>query len=207
MVEKYKLNLLVAFIILLIVVWLIGVRLVWDWVGMLLLLGVAVLIVRTLLLREKKQAKLLEFFLKSLIVSFVATAIIWFVWMGLASPSYYTLLNLDRLMNALIIYTLPLSLLPVAISVIIYGVFRTKLKVWEIFLSSWYVSLFTVFLIYSVWWSLYVHPYLPEFYYSPFASWMGSILGLVLLSFLIAGIIAVIYMVIEKSSSEQRIAP
>ncbi len=83
MVEKYKLNLLVAFIILLTIIWLMRARMVWDWVGQLLLLGGAVLIVRTLLLREKKQATLLEFFLKTLIVSYIATAVIWFVWMGL----------------------------------------------------------------------------------------------------------------------------
>jgi len=207
MVEKYKLNLLVVFMILLIAIWLIGARMVWDWVGQLLLLGVAVLVVKTLLLKEKRQARLLEFFLKSLVASYVATSIIWFVWLGVTSPQIYVDPNFEYLMNTLVLVALPLSLLPVAISVIICGIFRIKLKAWEIFLSSWYVSMFAVFMNYNVWWSLYIHPYLPEFYYSPLASWMGLILNLVFLSFLIAGIITIIYTILKKPKNEQPIVP
>jgi len=206
MVEKYKLNLLVAFMILLITIWLIRARMVWDWVGQLLLLGGAVLVVRTLLLREKKQARLLEFLLKSLVASYAATSIIWFVWLGVTSPQIYVDPNFEYLMNTLVLIALPLSLLPVAIAVIIYGIFRIKLRAWEIFLSSWYVSMLAVFLIYSVWWSLYIHLYLPEFYYSPLASWMGLLLNLVFLSFLIAGIITLIYPIL-KPKNEQLIVP
>lgn len=68
----------------------------------------------------------------------------------------------------------------------------------EFFLSSWYVSMFVVFTIYEVWWSLYIRPYLPEFYYSSFAGWMALILGFVFLSFLIAGILTIVYTILKR---------
>ena len=128
MLEKYKLNLIVAFTILLITIWLIWARRVWDWTGHLLLLGAIVLIIWTLLLREKKPAKLLEFSIKSLVVCYVATSIFWFVRLRITSPQIYAHLDLEYIMNTLVLNVLPLSLFPVAISVIIYGIFRTKLK-------------------------------------------------------------------------------
>jgi len=202
MVEKYKLNLAVGLTILLITFWLIWARRVWDWTGQLLLLGAIALIIWTLLLREKKPAKLLEFFLKSLVVSYVATGIVWFVWMGFTSPRYYTYLNLDYLMNTLVLVVLPLSLFPAAISVLIYGRFRIKLKPWEFLLSSWYVSMFVIFTIYQVWWSLFVLPYLPEFYYSSIAGAIAFTLLLTLLAFLIAGILTIIYVILKRPKSE-----
>ncbi len=198
MVEKYKLNLIVAFTILLITIWLIWARRVWDWTGYLLLLGAILLIMDTLIKKEKKPAKLLEFFIKSLVVCYVAVSIIWFIWLSTTSPQIYAYLDLELLMNMLIFNILPLSLFPVAISVIIYGIFRTKLKPWEIFLSSWYASMFVVFNIYSVWYSIYVRPYLPEFYYSSIAGAIAIWIGLVFLSFLITSIFTTVYLVLNK---------
>jgi len=198
MVEKYKLNLIVAFTILLITIWLIWASRVWDWTGYLLLIGSILLIVDTLIKKEKKPAKLLEFFVKSLVVCYVVTSIIWFIRLHFTSPQTYAYLDLELLMNLLIFNILPLSLFPVAISVIIYGIFRTKLKPWEIFLSSWYASMFVVFNIYSVWYSIYVRPYLPEFYYSSIAGAIGIVFGLVFLSFLITGILTIVYLVLKK---------
>ncbi len=198
MVEKYKLNFIVAFTILLITIWLIWAKRVWDWTGNLLLVGAIFLIVWTLLVKEKKQAKLLEFFIKSLIVSYVVTSIIWFINLTIKSPWYYSYLNSELLMNILIFDILPLALLPVAVSVIIYGIFRIKLKAWEMFLSSWYVSVFVVFAIYQVWWSLCVEPYLPEFYYSPVSGAIALALVLVFLSFIIAGVLTVVYVVLRR---------
>lgn len=203
MVEKYKLNLAIAFTILLITIWLTWTGRVWEWVGQLLLVGAIVLIIWTMVLREKRPAKLLEFFVKSLIVSYVATIIIWFVWLRITSPQFYAYLDLEYLMNELILVVLPLSLLPVAVSVIVYGTFRTKLKPWEIFLPTWYASIFAVFIIYNVWWSLCVRPYLPEFYYSSFAGWMASVLGLVFLSFLVAIILTIVYVVLRKQKTAE----
>ena len=198
MVEKYKLNLVVAFTILLITIWLMWARRVWDWTGYLLLLGAILLIMNTLTKKEKKPAKLLEFFIKSLVVCYVATSIIWFIQLNFTSSQTYAYLDLELLMNMLIFNVLPLSLFPVAISVIIYGIFRTKLKPWEIFLSSWYASMFVVFNIYSIWYSIYVRPYLPEFYYSSIAGAMALAFGLVFLSFLITGILTTVYLVLKK---------
>ena len=198
MVEKYKLNLIVAFTILLITIWLIWARRVWDWTGYLLLLGSILLIMDTLIKKEKKPAKLLEFFIKSLVVCYVAVSIIWFIQLSITSPQIYAYLDLELLMNILIFNILPLSLFPVAVSVIIYGIFRTKLKPWEILLSSWYASVFVVFNIYSIWYSIYVLPYLPEFYYSSIAGAIAIWMGLVFLSFLISGILTGVYLVLKK---------
>jgi hypothetical protein len=199
-VEKYKLNLIVAFTILLITIWLIGARRVWDWTGYLLLLGAILLIINTLTKKDKKPAKLLEFFLKSLVVCYVAVSIIWFIWLSITSPQIYAYLDLELLVNMLIFNVLALSLFPVAISVIVYGILRTKLKPWEIFLSSWYAAMFVAFNIYSIWYSIYVLPYLPEFYYSSIAGAIAIWLGLVFLSFLIAGIITTVYSLLKKKS-------
>ena len=198
MVEKYKLNLIVALTILLITIWLILARRIWDFVGQLLLVGAIALIIWTLLKKEKKPAKLLEFFVKSLLICYVPTSIILFVWSGVTSPQYYAYLSLDGFINTLVTIVLPLSLFPVAISVIIYGIFRIRLRAWEFFLSSWYVSMFIVFAGYYAWWSLYVEPYLPEFSYSAPGAGMALILFLVLLAFLIAGILTIVYVILKK---------
>jgi hypothetical protein len=152
MVEKYKLNLIVAFTILLVTIWLIWAWRVWDWTGYLLLLGPILLIMDALFKKEKKPTKLLEFTVKSLVVCYVATSIIWFIWLHFTSPQIYTTLDSEYFMNILVLNVLPLSLFPTAISVIIYGIFRVKLRVWEVFLSSWYASIFVfISYFYFVW--------------------------------------------------------
>ena len=203
MVEKFKLQLVLGFSILLVTVWLIWAHRVWDWTGNLLLLGAIVLIMWALLTREKKPARLLEFFIKSLTVSYAITSIIWFLNLTVTSPWYYSYVNTELLMNILVFDILPLALLPVAISVIIYGIFRIRLRAWEMFLSSWYVSVFIVFFVYGVWWYLYVEPNLPEFYYSSIAGAIALALGLVFLSFIIAGILTIIYVVLKRQKIEE----
>ena len=187
-------NLIVALTILLITIGSIRAGMVWDFVGTLLSVGAIAFIIWSLLKKEKKPAKLLEFFVKSLLICYVATSIILFVWSG------YAYLSLDEIIKTLVTVVLPLSLFPVAISVIIYGVFRIKLRAWEFFLSSWYVSMFIVFVGYYGWWyPLYVEPYLPEFYYSSFAAGMAFILFLLVpLAFLIAGILTIVYVILKK---------
>lgn len=203
MVEKYKLNLAVTFTILLITIWLIWTKRVWDWTGDLLLLGTIALILWTLIKREKKPARLLEFSIKSLIVFYAAASIFWFVRLGITSPTYYAYLNLELLTNILIYSILPLALLPTAISIIIYGILRIKLKAWEFLLSTWYASAFMVFTGYQIWWILYVQPNLPDFYYSSAAGAILLTLSLVFLAFLIAGILTIIY----KTIREPKIQP
>ena len=174
MMEKYRLNLLVAFIILLAIIGLIMAKVVSDWVGLPLLYAVGAVAFTSLLIREKKIARLSRFFVKSLVISYVVTVVFWFVWVFTTSASFslavYNYLNPVSLVSELIFSVFPLSLLAVAISVIIYGIFRTRLKVWEIFLSSWYVSVFVAY-----------------------AVGVSDLLWQVLLALLVAGILSVVY--------------
>jgi len=187
---------------LLITIWLILTKKVWDWTGNLLLLGTIAFIMWTLLLREKKQAKLLEFFIKSLVVYYAATGIVWFIWLRISSPSYYTYLNLELLMNQLFLVLL-LSLFPVAFSVIVYGTFRIRLKPWEIFLSSWYASFALIIIASSIWSALQPPPPPPsELHYSSIAGAIAFALGLVFLSFLMASIITIVYVTLKKPKVE-----
>ena len=90
MVEKYKLKLAVGCLILLITIWLIRLCLFLNIdiiIGQLLLPFAIVLILRTLWSREKKPAiekelgsKFLGFFIKSLIVSFLAVFVGYYWW-------------------------------------------------------------------------------------------------------------------------------
>jgi len=201
MVEKYKLNLAVGFTILLITIWLISTKKVWDWTGNLLLIGAIALIMWTLLLREKKQARLLEFFIKSLVVSYAATGIIWLVWLRITSLSYYTYLDLEFLMNQLFLVLL-ISLFPVAFSVIVYGIFQIRLKPWEIFLSSWYTSFALIIIASSIWSALQPPPPPGEFHYSSIAGAIAFALGLLFLSLLMAGIITIVYVTLKKPKEE-----
>jgi len=202
MVEKYKLRLAVGVTVLLITIWLVFARRVWDWVGQTLLACSVALIVWTAVLRKKEPARLLEFFLKSLIVSYMVTSVFWFVMLGVTSPWYYAFLNQNLLMNILIFTVLPLALLPVAISVLVYGIFRIRLKAWEFLLSSWYVVTFVVFTAYQLWWSLVIRPNLPDFYYSSIAGAIALSIGLVILAFIIAGVLTIIYAVLLTPESE-----
>lgn len=183
MMEKFRLNLLVAFIILLTIIALITARVVSDWVGLPLLYAAGAVAFTSLLIREKKPVRLLEFFAKSLVVSYVVTVVIWFVWVFTTSPSFslavYNNLNPVSLVNELILFVFPLSLLPVAVSVIIYGIFRIKLRVWEIFLSTWYVSIFVAY-----------------------AGGISEFLWRMLLTLLIASILSVVYAVFKRRAIE-----
>jgi len=174
MMEKYRLNLLVAFIILLAIIGLIMAKVVSDWVGLPLLYAVGAVAFTSLLIREKRIARLSRFFVKSLVISYLVTVVFWFVWVFTTSASFslavYNYLNPVSLVSELIFSVFPLSLLAVAISVIIYGIFRTRLKVWEIFLSSWYVSIFVAY-----------------------AVGVSDLLWQVLLALLVAGILSVVY--------------
>jgi hypothetical protein len=187
MVEKYKLNLAVVFTIILITSWLVWARRVWDWVRLLLLAGAIVLIIWTLLLRGKKPAKR-EFFLKSLAVSYIATSIIWFTWLFLTSPPPVDIFS--NLMKTLLVAP-PLSFFPVSISIIIYGIFRKKLNALEIFLSSWYASIFAGLIYDGVWYYLNINPYQPP-------ETVGVAFTFAFLSLPIACILTIVYLILKK---------
>ena len=195
MVEKYKLNLAVALAIILVAISLIWARV--DLVGLPLLIGAFVLVIWTLIRKEKTPAKLLEFFVKSLVVCYVTTSIIWFVWMRITSPMfYYSYFILERTIGTLVAVVLPLSLFPVAISVIIYGIFRIKLKASEVFLSLWYTSIFTGAISYSVWYYLNINPYQPAI--SNISEAISSAFNFAFLTFPVTGILTIIYLKVKK---------
>jgi hypothetical protein len=64
-------------------------------------------------------------------------------------------------------FVLPISFLLEAISIIIYGICKMKLEAWEIFLSSWYVSVFAILIIYYVWWPIQYTSHSGEKYPTP----------------------------------------
>ena len=192
------LNLIVAFAILLIGIWLIWGLRIWDSVGHLLQGCSIAIIIWTFLKKEEKTANLLEFFVKSLVISIVITSIIWFVSLSIVSPTYFLFILSPAYHLGII---LPRSLLPVAVSVMIYGIFRTKLEPWKFFLSSWYTSIFVVFAVYDVWWTLLVQPYVYHFYISGAGALARDFL-FVGLAFLIAGLLTIVYVVAKEPKSE-----
>lgn len=177
--EKYRLNLLVAFVILATIIGLIVARAVSDWVGLPLLYAAGAVAFTSLLIREKEPVRLSRFFVRSLAISYVVSVVIWFVWVFATSSSFssaiYNFFNPVSLVSALIFSVFPLSLLPTAISVIIYGIFRIRLRVWEIFLSSWYVSIFIAY-----------------------AAGISDFLWRVLLGLLAAGIANIVYVFLKR---------
>ena len=92
------------------------------------------------MVEKKKPIDFLKFLVRSLIVCYIASSVVWSVWLAIWSPSYYVDARPQDHMNTLVLNILPLSLLPLAISVIIYGIFRIKLNLLEILLSSWSIS-------------------------------------------------------------------
>lgn len=201
MVEKYKLNLTVALIILLVSIWLIRGLRMWASVGHLLQGCSIAIIIWTFLKKEEKAANLFEFFGMSLVISIVITGSIWFVSVSIVSPTYFLRMFLLPAYDLGVILTR--SLLPLAISVIIFGIFRTKLEAWEFFLSSWYTSIFVVFGVYEVWWTILVQPYVSHFHYSAAGALVRDLL-FVGLAFLIAGLLTIVYAVVKEPETETR---
>ena len=108
------------------------------------------------------------------------------------------------------VFVLPISFLLEAISIIIYGIFKIKLKAWEIFLSSWYVSLVGPFGIFAIYYVFYPIPYTPppeEIYpIPPSASLYAGIATLftfIILSFLPAAICTILYIKYKKPPTQK----
>jgi hypothetical protein len=151
-----------------------------------------------LLLRdETKTANLVVFFIRSFFISYVLTSIIWFVSLEVMAPPYFAYSGSWFFIYSLIYVILPRSLLPVAISAIVYGIVKTKLKPWGILLSTWCVSVFVVFAAYDIWWSLFVQPNINHSYSSGAGAIVLGML-LVFLAFFIACVLSVFYLVIRK---------
>lgn len=200
MVGEYELNWTAILAFILITIWLVFPRITWMFTSQLLLeVGIALFI----WVRLEKKARLLQFFVKSFAISYLANCIVFFAFSVFSLWIFYRP-SIMGLIDLLIFNVLPLSLLPVAITVIIYGLFVERLKLWEIFFPSWYVSLFVVLTIYEIWLFYFVKPYLPEFYYSSFAARLAYILSVLLpTSFLYAVIFTIAYVKLRKQNERQ----
>lgn len=138
------------------------------------------------MVEKKKKPVDLKFLVVSLITCYVASGIVWSILLATRTPWYYANARPQDHVNTLVLNILPLTLLPLAISVTIYGIFKTKLNPLEIFLSSWYISTFEALAFFSFG-AASSHgcvPYPPPQF--------------VFLSFLIAGILTIIYLVLKR---------
>jgi len=195
MTKKYILSSAVAFSIILIAYWL-------TWTGRVLasirelLLAVAIsIIILTLLGKRMKHLSLLEFSVQSLAISYVANIILWFLGLTITAPWVYAYFNLG-IITALLVQNLRISLFSFAISAIIYGIYGTRLKTWEMLLSSWYVTMSLFFVVRDVWWSL------QEAHYISGAGAIMSDLFFVTLAFPVAGISTLVYDMLRKPAKE-----
>jgi len=136
---------------------------------------------------KTEPPRLLLFFVVTFALFSIVTGIAYFIWLNIAMPTYFSLLlELER---GMILFVIPTSLLFEAISIIIYGIFRRELKPWQIFLSSFYVSVFAV-------WILMPHTLASR--YSSFAGALNEPLAALILSLFIAGMVTIIYARLKK---------
>ena len=108
-----------------------------------MLQGIAVSIIIMVLLKEG-TSKLVAFFIKGFLVSYVLVSIIWFVTLVITAGYFSFSLGLMLLIYSLAYVILPRALLPVAISAVVCSITNARLRPWEILLSTWYVSIFAV---------------------------------------------------------------
>ncbi len=125
--ESDKLNLGIMLLVLLGIAWLI-----WVWnVSILIvlpLLVLALVAVKWTLSNKTKPARLLGFFVKTFTLFLIGTGIAYFIWLKFTMPAYLSFRFQLELEYGMILFVIPISLLLEAISIIIYGIFRTKLK-------------------------------------------------------------------------------
>jgi len=206
MVDKSKLNLAISLLILLGTVWLIWTSGISIIVRLPLLL-VAIIAIRWILGDKRKPARLLGFFVKTFALFLTVTSIGYFVvWLSLTAPHTYTVYPVHAIVETGTVFVLPISFLLEAISIIIYGIYRIKLKAGEIFLSSWYVSVFVVLIVYYVWWSIQWTPPPPEETYGiPGSASLGAgisaLLTIIILSLLPAAICTIVYIKYKKTET------
>jgi hypothetical protein len=210
MVDKSKLNLAISLLILLGIVWLIWTSGISIIVRLPLLL-VAIIAIKWILRDKTKPVRLLEFFAKTFALFLTVTSIGYFVvWLSLTAPDTYSVYPVNAIVETGMVFILPISLLLEAISIIIYGIYKIKLKAWEIFLSSWYVSLVGPFAILSIYHVFYPIPYTPppeETYGIPGSASLGAgisaLLNIIILSLLPAAICTILYIKYKKPPTQK----
>lgn len=201
MPDRRTLNLIIAVTILIITIWLTWATRTWDSAGQLLQAFAIALVTWTLLEKQEKPATLLEFAVESLAISFAATTATWFTSLGLLLPLYFTLLGTWGITSTLTYILLPRSLLSVAVSIIIYGTFKTKLKPWQILLTTWYTSIYAVSAAYTIWWAIFIQPYLQHIYTSG-AGAIALDMLLAVLALIPATIFSIIYLTLKRTREE-----
>jgi len=170
----------------------------WGSVAVLLQGCAVALVVWVLFAGDGEPAGLFEFVGKGFVVSFVMAGVMWFWTGGVVTVWFLYSLVFWVFVIGFGFNVLPFSLLAVAISVVAYGVFRKALRAWLILLSSWYVSIYVVFMAYDVWWSVFILPYLSG---PPYFGGAGPILRdmlLVFLAFVVACVSTAIYVGLRK---------
>jgi hypothetical protein len=207
MVDKSKLNLAISLLVLLGIVWLIWTSGISIIVRLPLLL-VAIIAIKWILRDKKKPARLLGFFVKTFALFFATTSVAYFiVWLGITAPQTYSVYPVHAIVETGMVFILPISFLLEAISIIIYGMYKIKLKAWEIFLSSWYVSVFVILIVYYVWWSIQWTPPPEEIYpIQPSASLYAGIAliyTVLLLTFFPAAICTILYIKYKKPQTQK----
>ena len=196
--ENNKLNLTITLLFLLGIAWLIWLENVNIVYGLPLLLF-AIVAVKWSVRDKTKPARLLEFFVKTFALFLIGTSVAYFiVWLGITAPYTYGVYPIHAIVETGMFLIFPISLLFEAIAIIIYGIFKIKLRAWEIFISSWYVSIFAVFIAYAVWLILYP-PWEPgKFYYTTFAASIAPFVLFPFYALLPATICTVVYMKCKK---------
>lgn len=198
MVKKGNLNLAMALLTLLAIVCLIWEEKVHILYGLPLLVFVIVAI--TWIVRhEAKPARLLGFFVKTFTLFLIVTGAAYFiVWSGILASHTYTVYPIHAVFETGMVFILPISLFLEAASILIYGVYRIKLRAWEIFVSSWIVSTFVIFAVYAVWLFIYP-PWKPDgVYYTSFAASVAPLLSIPFYSIFPAAVCTIVYMKYRK---------
>jgi len=157
------------------------------------------------MVEKNKPSRLLGFVIKTFTLFLIGTSLAYFIWLGITAPYTYSVYPIHAIVEMGMVFILPISFLLEAISIVIYGIYRIKLKAGEIFLCSWYISVFVIFVIYAVWLILYP-PWAPppEEYIYPINpsgslySGMTAIYTLLLLSLLPAAICTIVYIKFKK---------
>lgn len=205
---KNELSLAITLLFLLGLVWLISAENV-SIAHVLPLLMFRFVVIKWILRDKNKPSRLLGFFIKTFTLILIATSVVYFVvWLGITAPHTYSVYPIHAIVETGMIFIFAISLLLVAISIIIYGIYKIKLKAWEIFFSSWYISLVAPFGIASIYFMLWPIPYTPpseEIYPPPpgsasLGAGIDTFLTFITLSFLSAAICTEVYLKFKKKS-------
>lgn len=203
--KRNMLELAVAMIMLVLDFWLVLSLRTWYSVESVLQGCAVALVVWVFLTRGGRSVGLVELVGKGFGFSLLWMSVLWFMRMLVVGSLFPVSVSFWVFVMSFELIVFPLSLLSVAISVTAYSLFRARLWAWQVFLSSWYVSIYGVFAGYDVWWFVFVRPYLRPPYYFSGAGAIALDMFRVGLAFFIAGIFTVVYLGLRRP--KERLAP